>query len=98
MGWSGSRDGATAIRAAAIRRRSSHRLREMAGSRVRYGYRRLTVLLRREGWAVNAKRVYRLYREEGLQVRTPKRAKRAAHTRVRCLGRSGRISGGVWTS
>jgi putative transposase len=58
------------------------RLRELAGSRVRYGYRRLTVLLRREGWAVNAKRVYRLYREEGLQVRTAKRAKRAAHVRV----------------
>jgi hypothetical protein len=34
------------------------RLRELAGSRTRYGYRRLTVLLRREGWAVNAKRVY----------------------------------------
>ena len=46
------------------------RLRELAGSRVRYGYRRLTVLLRREGWAVNAKRVYRLYRQEGLQVRS----------------------------
>jgi len=46
------------------------RLRELAGSRVRYGYRRLTILLRREGWAVNAKRVYRLYRQEGLQVRT----------------------------
>jgi len=58
------------------------RLRELAGSRVRYGYRRLTVLLRREGWTVNTKRVYRLYREEGLQVRTKKRAKRAAHTRV----------------
>jgi putative transposase len=59
------------------------RLRELAGSRVRYGYRRLTVLLRREGWAVNAKRVYRLYREEGLQVRTAKkRVKRAAHARV----------------
>jgi putative transposase len=42
----------------------------------------LTVLLRREGWTVNAKRVYRLYREEGLQVRTAKRAKRTAHTRV----------------
>jgi putative transposase len=42
----------------------------------------LTVLLRREGWPVNAKRVYRLYREEGLQVRTAKRAKRASHTRV----------------
>ena len=37
------------------------RLRELAGSRVRYGYRRLTVLLKREGWPVNAKRIYRLY-------------------------------------
>jgi transposase-like protein/HPt (histidine-containing phosphotransfer) domain-containing protein len=43
------------------------RLRELAGSRVRYGYRRLTVLLRREGWEVNAKRIYRLYAEEDLQ-------------------------------
>jgi putative transposase len=42
------------------------RLRELAGSRVRYGYRRLTVLLKREGWEVNAKRIYRLYTEEGL--------------------------------
>jgi len=58
------------------------RLRELAASRVRYGYRRLTVLLRREGRAINAKRVYRLYREEGLQVRTKKRAKRATHVRV----------------
>jgi putative transposase len=58
------------------------RLRELASNRVRYGYRRLTVLLRREGWKVNTKRVYRLYREEGLQVRTKKRAKRAAHARV----------------
>jgi len=53
------------------------RLRDLAATRVRYGYRRLTILLRREGWAVNAKRVYRLYRQEGLQVRTTKRAKRA---------------------
>jgi len=58
------------------------RLRDLAASRVRYGYRRLTVLLRREGWAVNAKRVGRLYREEGLQIRTKKRAKRAAQTRI----------------
>jgi putative transposase len=58
------------------------RIRELAGSRVRYGYRRLTVLLRREGWAVNAKRVYRLYREERLQVRMAKRAKRTVHNRV----------------
>jgi putative transposase len=40
------------------------------------------VLLRREGWIVNTKRVYRLYREEGLQVRVKKRTKRAAHARV----------------
>lgn len=33
------------------------RLKELAGSRVRYGYRRLHILLRREGWAVNCKRV-----------------------------------------
>src|SRR5262249_13650944 len=36
----------------------------------RHGYRRIHVLLRREGWRVNAKRVYRLYREMGLQLRT----------------------------
>ena len=58
------------------------RIRELAGSRVRYGYRRIAVLLQRQGWKVNTKRVYRLYREEGLQVRTSKRGKRAAHARV----------------
>lgn len=58
------------------------RLRELAGSRVRYGYRRLTVLLRREGRVVNAKRVYRLYREEGLQVRMKQRTTRAMQPRV----------------
>jgi putative transposase len=53
------------------------RLRELAGMHVRYGYRRLTVLLRREGWHVNAKRIYRLYREEELIVRTKQRRKMA---------------------
>ena len=59
------------------------RLRDLAASRVRYGYRRLHILLRREGWPVNAKRVYRLYAEEGLSIRTklPKR-KRAWRYRV----------------
>jgi len=44
-------------------------------SAVRYGYRRIHVLLRREGWQVNAKRVYRLYCQKGRQLRnkTPKR-------------------------
>jgi putative transposase len=37
---------------------------------VRFGYRRLTVMLRREGWQVNTKRVYRLYRLDGLAVPT----------------------------
>ena len=58
------------------------RLRELAEARRRYGYRRLTVLLQREGWAVNHKRVYRLYRQEELGVRTKKRKKRSSHLRV----------------
>ena len=46
---------------------------------MRYGYRRVHVLLRRDGWAVNAKRIYRLYRELGLQLRnkTPRRRVKA---------------------
>ena len=46
-----------------------HRMREVAQARPRYGYRRVHVLLRREGWHVNMKRVRRLYRLEGLQLR-----------------------------
>jgi putative transposase len=45
------------------------RIREIAEVRVTYGYRRITVLLRREGWHVNAKRTYRLYKEDGLDLR-----------------------------
>jgi len=58
------------------------RLRDLAGTRMRYGYRRLTVLRRREGWRINTKRVYRLYREEALRVRTKKRVKSAAQVRI----------------
>ena len=46
--------------------------------RPRFGYPRLHVLLRRDGFAVNRKRVHRIYREEELQVRGRKRRKRAA--------------------
>ena len=55
------------------------RIKEIAETRVRYGYRRIHVLLRRERWRVNAKRVRRLYREMGLQLRskTPKRRVKA---------------------
>jgi putative transposase len=58
------------------------RLRDLAATRVRYGYRRLHILLRREGWRVNHKRVYRLYREEGLGIRVKRRKKLASATRV----------------
>jgi putative transposase len=53
------------------------RLRELAETKRRYGCPRLIVLLHREGWRVNHKRVERLYREEGLQVRR-RRKKRVA--------------------
>jgi len=59
------------------RRADSGQLREriaaIAGEKRRYGYRRIHVLLRREGWAINRKRTYRLYREAGLAVRRRKR-------------------------
>lgn len=58
------------------------RLREIASTHVRYGYRRLTVLLKREGWKVNAKRVYRLYDEENLKVRSVERKKIARRQRI----------------
>jgi putative transposase len=58
------------------------RLRELAAARPRFGYPRLHVLLRREGWKVNIKRVYRLYKLEGLNVRHRQRKKRASHLRV----------------
>ena len=58
------------------------RLRELAEVRVAYGYRRLHVLLRREGWMVNAKRVYCLYKEEGLAMR-----RKVPRRRVACLKR-----------
>lgn len=45
------------------------RIAEIAATRVRYGYKRIHILLRREGWRVNHKRVYRLYLEEGLNLR-----------------------------
>jgi putative transposase len=45
------------------------RIRQIAETRVRYGYRRIHVVLKREGWQVNVKRVRRIYNLEGLQMR-----------------------------
>ena len=52
------------------------RLRELSEERRRFGYRRLQVLLEREGWQVNHKRVYRLYVEEKLSLRRKRGRKR----------------------
>jgi putative transposase len=58
------------------------RLRALAHERRRFGYRRLHVLLRREGFKVNHKRLFRLYREEHLMVRRRGGRKRALGTRA----------------
>lgn len=52
------------------------RIREIARNRPRFGYLRIHVLLRREGWQINHKRVHRLYRLEGLQLRTRMRRRK----------------------
>ncbi len=48
------------------------RMRDLAATRTRYDYFRIYILLRREGWFVNHKRVYRLYRDDGMSLRLKK--------------------------
>lgn len=61
------------------------RMREIANTRVRFGFWRIYVLIRREGWMVNHKRIHKLYKAEGLNLRTdrdyfrPRRRKAAAN-------------------
>ena len=61
------------------------RLRELANQRRRFGYRRLFILLRREGEPSGINRIYRLYREEGLTVRKRRARRRAVGTRIPIL-------------
>ncbi len=58
------------------------RLKDLAGARPLYGYRRLLVIIRREGQVVNHKLVYRLYKEQNLELRLKKRRKRSIVARV----------------
>ena len=58
------------------------RLRELAQQRRRFGYRRLHILLRRDGIMINRKKTQRLYREEGLTVRRRRGRRRAVGARV----------------
>lgn len=61
------------------------RMHEIARTRVRYGYRRIHVLLKRDGWQLGRNQMYRLYREEQLQLRSklPKRRKMVVARRER---------------
>ncbi|WP_369805999.1 IS3 family transposase [Sphingobium sp. 15-1] len=72
-----TRDPRTAVR---------QRMHEIVATRIRYGYRRVHVMLKREGWSVGRNVVYRLYREEGLVLRTkqPRRRKMLVHREARC--------------
>ena len=58
------------------------RLKDLATVRPRFGYLRLHILLLREGWKINRKRVYRLYKLEGLELRHKKPKKRISALRV----------------
>lgn len=70
--------------------RLRERLKVLAQERRRFGYRRLHVLLRREGYVVNHKRLFRIYREERLMVRRRGGRKRAIGTRSPMLLPDGR--------
>lgn len=66
-------------------RAERQRILEIAAARVRYGAERIHVLLRREGWLINHKKTYRIYCEEGLNLRRkrPRRRVSAAHRQAR---------------
>ena len=74
------------------------RLRELAVQRRRFGYRRLHILMLREGLTMNHKKLRRLYREEGRQVRRRGGRKRALGTRAPMMTRKILISAGAWIS
>lgn len=72
-------------------------MRRLAVRWPRYGYRRITVLLRRDGWRVNVKRVHRLWKQEGLQIRRKARKKRRlGHGANACDRRRPRYKNHVW--
>jgi putative transposase len=72
------------------------RIRDIAQARVSYGCRRIHILLRREGWKVNHKRVYRLYKLEGLVMR-PKRPRRHVSASRRVLRATASHPNQIWS-
>lgn len=87
------------IGAGCLMAREEPRFKAICETRVRYGYRRVHVMLQREGWAISIKRTHRIYNELGLQLRnkTPKQ-------RVKAKLREDRVPAtrpndiGPWTS
>ena len=74
------------------------RMLELVRERPRFGYRRIAALLRGEGWAVNVKRVYRLWRQEGLKVPSKTRKRRGWGTSANaCHVRRAEHKDHVWT-
>lgn len=59
----------------------AERIKDIAALRAHYGYKRIYIYLKREGWNINHKRVYRLYCQEGLQLRCNKPKRRVAAKR-----------------
>lgn len=78
--------------------RLERRLLELVRSHPRYGYRRMTALLRREGWRINRKRVHRLWRRQGLRVPQKARKKRRlGHSGNSCMRFRAERKDHVWT-
>ena len=76
----------------------TRRMRELVRQRPRFGYRRIGALLRREGWRANSKRVYRLWRREGLKVPKKKRKRRSlGMSENACHCRRAEYKDHVWT-
>ena len=73
-------------------------MREIAAMRRRFGYRRVGVMLELKGHIMNHKKLYRLYREEGLSVRRRRGRKRARGSRTPMRSHCGRTIAGRWTS
>jgi putative transposase len=74
------------------------RMLELVRQHPRWGYRRITVLLVREGWRVNRKRIYRLWRKEGLKVpRKQRKKRRLGHGGNSCVRRPAQHKDHVWT-
>lgn len=71
------------------------KIKDICQTRIRYGYRRVHILIKREGWSVNPKRIYRLYKEMDLQLRN-KVPKRRVKAKLRADRTEPTLSNHVW--